>query len=304
MNYKKYVERINEILTKYKSDIDSLESMYISECQKVQSDAEKMKGQWTEEYIEKYIIEHKPDANTKEALQRARENAEPIVLDCLGRLQNALDKYFNAPISQNFTNKITAIKLSGMQLSDLEFKILQEDANSYMECRLLNQLAEGRIKKEEIIELDKDGIAHRKEIDVKNPYAKLQLPNIESTYKAFENYKSSVKGLLYSYSGVNAKMAYLLDNKMPLYISIASDGYFRNNAKHEFENVMEEANAVLPESKVKRTLTENDKKLIDVLIDSKYPSLYESRVKELAAADADIGELLALDSRYAEYLEE
>lgn len=304
MNYKKYVERINEILTKYKSDIDSLESMYISECQKVQSDAEKMKGQWTEEYIEKYIIEHKPDANTKEALQRARENAEPIVLDCLGRLQNALDKYFNAPISQNFTNKITAIKLSGMQLSDLEFKILQEDANSYMECRLLNQLAEGRIKKEEIIELDKDGIAHRKEIDVKNPYAKLQLPNIESTYKAFENYKSSVKGLLYSYSGVNAKMAHLLDNKMPLYISIASDGYFRNNAKHEFENVMEEANAVLPESKVKRTLTENDKKLIDVLIDSKYPSLYESRVKELAAADADIGELLALDSRYAEYLEE
>ena len=67
---------------------------------------------------------------------------------------------------------------------------------------------------------------------------------------------------------------------------------------------MEKANSILPESKIKRELTENDKKLIDLLIDEKYPSLAKERAKELAEADTDIGELLALDERYKGIFEE
>ena len=51
-------------------------------------------------------------------------------------------------------------------------------------------------------------------------------------------------------------------------------------------------------------LTENDKKMIDLLIDEKYPSLAQSRAKELAEADTDIGELLALHERYKGIFEE
>ena len=54
----------------------------------------------------------------------------------------------------------------------------------------------------------------------------------------------------------------------------------------------------------KRELTENDKKFIDTLVDSKYPSLAKDRVKALAEADADIESLLLLDERYSKYLEE
>ena len=44
--------------------------------------------------------------------------------------------------------------------------------------------------------------------------------------------------------------------------------------------------------------------MIDLLIDEKYPSLAQSRAKELAEADTDIGELLALHERYKGIFEE
>lgn len=82
------------------------------------------------------------------------------------------------------------------------------------------------------------------------------------------------------------------------------DSYFRNHADEAFSKVMEKANSILPESKIKRELTENDRKFIDTLIDSKYPSLARDRVKALAEADTDIESLLLLDERYNKYLEE
>ena len=304
MKYQKYVKRISEALAKYKADVDALGGLYNAEHQKVQAKATEMKGQWTDEYIGRYILEHNPDANFKARLQSARTSVEPGILDNLDRLQKSLDSYFNAPIKPDFANKIMAIKLSGLQLSDLEFKILQDSATSYMECRLLNQLAESRIRKNEIVELDENGTPRRKEAEMQDPYTKLKLPDIERTYKAFEDYKRSVRSLLYSYSGTKAEMSHLLDKELPNYISVSMDSYFRCHKEEEFTRVMEKANSILPESKVKRELTENDKKLIDTLVDSKYPSLCKDRVRTLAEADADIGELLALDERYRDFLEE
>ena len=304
MRYQKNVKKISTALAKYKADVDTLEGLYKLERQKVKSEAEKMKGQWTDEYISKYISEHNPDATFKARLQGVRAEAEPIILDSLDRLQKALDGYFNAPIKPDFANKIMSIKLSGLQLSDLEFKILQDSATSYMERRLLNQLAESRTKKSTAVELDSNGIAHSKEADVNNPYLYLELPDIEGTYKQFEDFKRTARTLLYQYSGTNAEMSHLLDKDVPNYISVAADAFFRCGYEEEFTKTMEKANSILPESKIKRKLTENDKKLIDLLIDEKYPSLAQSRAKELAEADTDIGELLALDERYKGIFEE
>ena len=303
MKYQKYVKRISEALAKYKTEVDNLERSYNAERQKVKEEATKMKGKWTDEYINQYIADNNQDANFKARLQGARASVEPTVLHYLEMIQKSLDNYFNAPVKPDFANKIMTIKLSGLQLSDREFQILQNSATSYMECRLLNQLAESRTQKGEVVELDNSGQPHRKETDVNNPYH-LDVPNLEEIYKTFENYKQSARGLLYSYSGQKAEMSHLLDNNTPNYISVSMDSYFRNHKEEEFTKVMEKANSILPESKIKRELTENDKRLIDTLVDSKYPSLAKDRVKALAEADADIGELLALDSRYAGFLEE
>ena len=119
-----------------------------------------------------------------------------------------------------------------------------------------------------------------------------------------KSYMTSAKSLLYQYAGTSGKMAHLLDVKTPDYISVSMDSYIRNNAADEFLGAMDKANAILPESKVKRALTENDKKLIDTMIDPRYPSLAKDKVKALAEADSSIESLLLLDERYSKYLEE
>lgn len=304
MKYSKYVKRISTALAKYKESVDALEGLYSAEHEKVRAEAQKMKGKWTDEYIGEYVLQHNPDANFKARLQGARAEAEPIILDSLDRLQKTLDGYFNAPIKPDFANKIMTIKLSGLQLSDLEFKILQDSATSYMERRLLNQLAESRTKKGTVVEIDNNGTPRSKETDIGNPYLYLELPDIEGTYKQFEDFKRTARTLLYQYSGTNAKMSHLLDRDVPNYLSVSADAFFRCGYEEEFTKTMEKANSILPESKIKRELTENDKKLIDLLIDEKYPSLAKERAKELAEADTDIGELLALDERYKGIFEE
>lgn len=305
MRYANYVKKISDTLAKYKTDVDTLEGLYRADKQKVQAKADEMKGKWTDEYINQYLSEHSPDKNYKARLQGARAAVEPTVLHYLEMLEKSLDRYFNAPIKPDLANKIMAIKLSGLQLTDLEFKILQDSATSYMECRLLNQLAESRTKTEKKTVLNKQsGEPEYQTVQTANPYINLELPDMENTYNSFKSYLRSAKGLLYSYAGTNAEMSHLLDNDTPNYVAVSMDSYFRNHADEAFSKVMEKANSILPESKIKRELTENDRKFIDTLIDSKYPSLARDRVKALAEADTDIESLLLLDERYNKYLEE
>lgn len=212
MRYKTYVKKINDTLTKYKTDIDTLDSMYLADKKKLKATANEMKDKWTDSYIEQYCRDNNPDINYKARLQGTRAAVEPIVLHYLEMLEKQLDKYFNAPINPDFANKIMSIKLSGLQLTDLEFKILQDSATSYMERRLLNQLAESRTKTERKAVINKEsGEAEYKTQQALDPYINLELPNIEDTYNAMKSYMTSAKSLLYQYAGTSGKMAHLLD---------------------------------------------------------------------------------------------
>lgn len=304
MIYKNYVSKITEALKKYKNDIDMLEKSYHSECEKVRTKANNMKGKWTDEYCSEYIKENIPDSTYKAKMQSMRAKAEPTVLHYLEMLKKSLDGYFNAPVRSDFANKIMTIQMTGLQLSNLEFSILSDSVSSYMEARLLNQLGLSRTKAGVVTELDSNGVPHSKKADVLNPYYNKELPNIEETYNAFDNYKNAAKSLLYSYSGDNAEMSHLLEEEIPRYVSVSMDSYFRTGHEKAFLRAMDKCASILPESKVKLTLNENDKALIDLLIDSKYPSLAKDRVKELALADSHIASLLALDERYSGFLEE
>lgn len=189
MRYKIYVKKINDTLAKYKTDIDALEGMYLAEKKKLKETADEMKNKWTDNYIAEYCRDNNPDINYKARLQGTRAAVEPIVLHYLEMLEKQLDKYFNAPINPDFANKIMSIKLSGLQLTDLEFRILQDSATSYMERRLLNQLAESRTKTERKAVINKEsGEAEYKTEQALDPYINLELPNIEDTYNAMKSY--------------------------------------------------------------------------------------------------------------------
>ena len=230
---------------------------------------------------------------------------EPTILHYLELIKKQLDSYFNAPVKADFANKINAIKLSGLQLSDTEFQILQQSATSYMERRLLNQLAESRTKTERKAVLNKQsGEPEYQTVQTADPYIRMELPDIDSIYKAYKSYRTAARGLLYSYAGHNAELSDMLENNIPNYVAINMDSYFRNGHEQEFAKVMDKANSILPESKIKRELTENDKRLIDTLIDPKYPSLAKSKVREIAENSPELSELFLLDSRYSGFLEE
>lgn len=300
LQYKNYLSKITEALVEYKKEIDTLAEQYAAEKERIKQKAQSMKSQWTEQYIEKYILENQPNTAYQNKMKDAREKVKPTVTHYLEMIEKSLDSYFNAPVNATFANKIMSISVTGLQLSNLEFQILKNSATTYMEFRLLNQLAETRTKKGTVIELDKNGTPRSKEVDLKAPYLYLELPNIEETYKKFAELKTSANMLLNSYSGKNAEMAHLLDNSVSKYAILAADAFFRCGYEEKFVDAMEKANSILPDSKIKRELTENDKKLIDLLIDSKYPSLAHSRAKELAAESPDIRNLLVLDPRYKE----
>lgn len=279
MRYKNYVSKITSTLEEYKAIIDKLESDYQAETAAVKAKAESMQGKWTDDYIRQYISEHNPDARYREQIQTAKAKTEPVVNHYLERIKSNLDNYFNAPIRTDFANKIMTVKMTGLELSDMELELLKQSASSYMECRLLGQLAEGRL-------------------------TDLKLPNMEATYQAFNEYSMYAKGLVNNWSGDTAALLHLNDTNTEDFEAVSWDVYFKDNKADEFSKVMEQANAILPESKIKHELSDNDRKFIDTLIDSKYPSLAKERVKELAEADSHIESLLLLDERYSKYLEE
>lgn len=278
MKYKNYVTGITKSLKEYKELIDAAAVAYKRDKQKIKETAREMQGKWTEEYIDRYKKENDPLIKYKKQIQGYRERFEPTVTKYLEFLKKQLDDYFNGPVKTDFANKINSIKLSGLKLSDLEFELLQNTATSYMERRLLEQLA--------------------------TPHCTVELPDIERMYKAYRDYEAAATGLLYSYAGPNAEFVDALDEKIDDFYAVNMDAYFRCGKEAEFTEYMDNANSILAENKIKRELTENDKKLIDVLVNpNSLPFVAEQTVKDIAANSPELAELFALDERYSQYVD-
>lgn len=90
MRYKTYVKKINDTLTKYKTDIDTLDSMYLADKEKLKATANEMKDKWTDSYIEQYCRDNNPDINYKARLQGTRA--------CL-KNKNCTKRMFHFPFS-------------------------------------------------------------------------------------------------------------------------------------------------------------------------------------------------------------
>ena len=303
MTYRKYVARITKELAEYRDAIDKLEQDYKAERTRHEKEIEEMRGKYTEQYIEEYKQSLNIIAPYTPKMSALKAKTAPIVSHYLELIEKQLNNYFNAPVRTEFANRINSIAITGLTLSNTEFRILQESANSYMERRLLNHLAENRKKEINQVELNREtGETSYKKESVADPCVNVEVPSIEHIYDAFNDYKRNAEFLINGYSGKNAELAEGLESGIPNYMSITADNYFRDNHEEKFVAVMDEANNILPESKTKRELTEQDKKLIDVLIDPKYPTLAKDTVKQISLNSPELAELFSLDERYADFV--
>lgn len=192
---------------------------------------------------------------------------------------------------------------------------------------MLNELAVSRTKTEQRAELDDKNEMKRMEKEVKTPYGGVELPNIEKVYDSLQSVRNAVNTAFKGYCGknyelkdivfpisevqeaTNAKLseAYgvqpqkpTLDNmtisRMASSVKCFDEGYRSYTA---FSEIMRGLAATMPEPKRKTTLTDDDKKLIDTIIDSKYESLAKDQAVQIAKADEHLAEILRLDTRYS-----
>lgn len=303
MRYKNYTDKIHEVLLRHKAEIDKLVMLHKAEIQAFNDELEQMQGKYTQEYIAEFKSEWKPKGNYADGIKKSSHKTLAEIEDYADRIKQELDKYFDSPIRNEFANKINSISLTGMQLKDREFKLLSESASNYMEMRLVQHLAESRTAQQTKTTLNDNGYTEIKEITVSNPYD-VALPDVDTIYNEFSQFINSAKNMARCYAGDKAELKQYMEDGVSEFFILSADAYFRNKALDKFTDVMEQANAILPEHKEKRTLTEEDKMLIDAIIDPAYPSLAGAKVKEIAQYNAELKDILALDERYAKYLDD
>lgn len=331
MNYKKIMQKILAELSMYKSEIDKFAADYQSERAKFDEEMEAAKGKFTESYIAETRANWKPSKNYSGLVKMARETHSKTVTRCISQLEQYLNDYFKTPADANFCATLTAIKALGVNLSNREFSLLQESANGYVGRRLLNQLATTRTQTEQAAEL-KEGEMTTVQKEKPIPCFSVELPSIEHAYDSLQSLRNAVNTAFRGYCGTNYelkdvvfpldKMAEETSRKLAENYGMqpqkqmmgaveiskmaTSIKYFdeNNRAFTEFAKMMDGINATLPETSKKTELTENDRELIDLIIEPQYPSLAAGKAVEIAKKDERLSELLKLDSRYGQKVRE
>ena len=303
MRIKKYIKNIANILKEWKISVDTLEEKYLREKNDLEKYCDEKRGQWTEAYIEQYKIENSPTEKYRMAYTAAKEPVQKAIERNLSLILNGLDSFFGAPVSQEFANTIMATKLADLQLSNLEFELLKKSVSTYAEARLLNQLALSRTKQTDVVQLKENGEPERVSKETIDPYLHLEIPDMKDTYSKYEKFKDSALRMANSYVGKTGALNFALEHSLPAYICVAMDSFVRNNEDEKFLEIIEKTSSALTYGKGRKVYTENDKKLIDALIDPRYAPSKE-KVLSVAAIHEDIEELLRLDPRYAKFFDD
>lgn len=213
-------------------------------------------------------------------------------------MKKDLDSFFNSPVRAEFANKVTAIKLTGLQLSNTEFRLLQESANTYLERRLLNQLAVNRTHSEVNGQ------------ESAQPCWEVMVPDIDRIYEAFKNMQTNVNTGFQWYCGENMELQdFVADGRDIIVVAPAIAHALvcfdpkRNDSYKRFTEMVEKAQSILPESKAKTELTEADKQFIEVLLPTsdyeRYQNFTKSKAVDLAKASEEIASILLLDPRFS-----
>lgn len=301
---KNYANRINNLLNEHKRVIDELGASYTATNKRIREEAQRMDGKWTKEYQREYIQNNAPDAEYSATFNTARSNVKPKIDFYLKLIDKTIERYFNAPMSQDFVNKVTAIKTMGISLTDGEFQLLEKEAKTYLENRLLVQLGENRVTEKPIYSRE-NGEPTAEMGEALNPYGlgKEKLPTIDSAKVAFDNFKRRAVYMAEMYAGKDGELWEFVGNGVEQFNCVSADSFMVNDACGEFTEALKPF-LLQNYSGYKGALTQQEVCLIDTIIDKRYPSEAKKKIIEICKNSSDLTELLLLDGRYAKTTEE
>lgn len=326
MKYQAFMRKIMQELKEYKGTVDTLAAAYSTEKAKHEKELKSMQGKYTEEYIEESRRNWKPSKRYAEIINSEREKHQNVANAYIGQIERELNSYFSVPVNPSFASTVTALKTIGAKVSDREFQLLQDTAGGYWDRKLLSALSTSRTEKTDKVEMNDKGEPERTAVDKPIPYLGVELPNIENVYDSLQNVKNAVNTAFNGYCGMNYELkdvvfpvdkfteqtnaklaeAYGVQPQKPTLDNISISKMAgslkcfdeRHHPYTAFSEMMQGIAATMPEPKRKTTLTDSDRKLIDTLINSNYPSLAQDDAVRIAKADSRLGELLSLDERY------
>ncbi len=326
MKYQKFMKKVMEQLTEYKGVVDTLSTSYQSEVAKREEELTGAKGKYTDEYIAESRRNWKPKMDYGKAISMAREKYQRIANAYIDQIQKEMDGYFQVPVNPSFASTVTALKTVGAKISNREFQLLQGASGGYWDRKLLSELGSNRTQKDNKVKLNEANEPERTTVDKPIPYTGVELPDIEQAYENLQNMKNSVSMAFSGYCGANYELkdivfpidraqeernasiakAYGVQPQKPTLDAMTITkmaGCIKcfdenHSAYTAFSEMMGGLAATMPEPERKTVLTDSDRKLIDTLISSNYPSLAQSDAIKIAKADSRLAEILSLDERY------
>lgn len=297
MSYRDYLEKAINELKAYAGEIDVLVGQYKTEKHNFEKRLEDMKRIYTNSYIDETRKNWRPINDYATAMAAKREPRKVKVTYYLDLIDGQMKNIFNGPISQNFVNKINAIKTTGLQLSKSEYQMLAKEAGSYFEQRLLSTLQ--HVKSQNDIPQINSG----------------DLPDIDRIDRTFGDVKSSMLSALDNYAGAGSELKEFIgtggvhstiDSNMRLIQTQAAaniiEGIQQKDYFAYFTDIMDKAEKLRPSRKTE--LTDKDRAFINALIPpadyEKYEHVAISRAVELSRESPEIANVMLLDDRFSE----
>lgn len=325
MKHRAFMGKVMKALTEYKGIADNLAMAYAKEKAEFEEDLAQGEGKYTQEYMDAARRNWNPKTDYGKQLSAARQRGQKVADAYLNGIQEEMDGYFQIPVDSGFAATVTAIKSMGVTLNNREFSLLQDASKGYWGLRFLNELAVSRAKEKQVAVMEDGGMKNAK-WEEKNPYNNVNLPDIEKVYDSLQSVRNTVNMAFDGYCGegnalrdivfpvdkaveeTNARLAEAY-NVQPqrqvldvLSISkmASAPQFFDENypAYVELLKILDDMEATLPQPERKTELTEEDRRLIDTLINSGYPILAQSDAIKIAKADSRLAEILSLDERY------
>ena len=292
MNVSFYIKAIEEYVKQYKDYADELGKAYVAAYDAIQKEASGMQGKYTPEYIKEFSEKGVGDLKKKlqKQLQEMRTKQGRNIPQFLKLVKKDMDKYFMSPASDSFMSAINLISASGMKLTASEMAFLTDNAKTYFEKRAINQLIANHtsgLQEGEVYYTGNDYYKHEK----------AAVPDMGGAYVLFKQFSDEAINFVDNYTGEKMVLSDKPLSERETWVAGTKCHFFENRTGEKLLEKLGEACAICPYENV-TTLSEEDKTLIDVLINSAYGYTAKNRAVEIAKASPEIASKLILDERY------
>ena len=185
--------------------------------------------------------------------------------------------------------------------------MLKNMATGYWDSRILESVASSRTLKREKAIRNGTSTPDLVKVDEPRPFCGISTPDIDDMYGSFENVVRGVNEALKNYCGIDNALKDVIFGASKLdtvtIVRMATAENYFNEGWQGYTKLIDVMN-MIPKQKKKTELTENDRQLIDSILDPKYPTLATDKAIELSRLNEELKEILLLDKRYSAAIKE